>query len=229
MYAVRNRVQLILVVGALMVVSLVAACGSSPKTSSSPGATSTTTTRTFGTKYGTFTPTSHSGSSDAVVPIQAEAKAGLVAATHTGSGHFAIEAIDAENHMTDLLVMTVGAYSGTTAFGWGSTKAAVNLKVTATGRWTVKISSISSAPALISPARGKGDAVYLWNGKATNWDIKSTGIGHFAVINQGTSSYDWLVNQVAGYDGYYGTVPVKPGPAVTMIMSDGGAWRITFS
>jgi hypothetical protein len=47
----------------------------------------------------------------------------------------------------------------------------------------------------------------------SNRDIKSTGEGHFAVINEGpaSSSYDLLVNKVGGYDGYGGTVPVKPG------------------
>jgi hypothetical protein len=245
-----NRTRWAVVVGALMVLPFVAACGSSNKTASSsttaaaapttaaptsppttsppPTSAPTTTTTPFDSKYGTFAPTSHSGSSDAVVPIPAGAKAGLVAATHTGSGHFAVEALDAENKMVDLLANEVGAYSGTTAFGFGiSSKAPVNLKVTASSGWTMKISPISSAPVLASPASGKGDAVYLWNGKATNWDIKNTGDGHFAVSNQGSGvlSYDLLVNEVGSY---HGTVPVKSGPAVTMITSD-GTWSITFS
>ncbi len=182
----------------------------------------------FDTKYGSFTPTSHSGSSAAVVPVPAGAKAGLVEATYSGSGHFAVESLDAQNQMDDLLVNHVGAYTGTTAFGFGlSSKPPVNIQVTATGPWTLKISPISTAPNLVSPASGKGDAVYLWNGKATSWAITNQGTGHFAVETEGSGlfSHSLLVNQVGPFNG---TVAAKAGPAVTIITSN-GTWTITFS
>jgi hypothetical protein len=99
----------------------------------------------------TFAPTAQAAS-DSVVPVPAGAKAGLVTATYTGEGNFSIEGLDAQNQTSDLLVNTIGAYTGTTAFGFSFGKAPVNLKVTASGAWTVKIAPVSTGPTLTSPA-----------------------------------------------------------------------------
>jgi hypothetical protein len=163
------------------------------------------------------------------VPVPAAAKAGLVTATYTGDSNFSIEGLDAENQTTsDLLVNTIGNYSGTTAFGFGYGKPPVNLKVTGAGSWTIKISPVSTAPTLASGATGKGDAVYLWKGKATIWTITNTaGQGNFSVSTYGSGliSQDLLVNEIGAY---HGNVPVKGGPAVTTIESD-GTWSITYT
>jgi hypothetical protein len=235
-------------VGAVLgFVALAAACGSTSKSSSSattkaPSAPTTaaptsppttpaptTTTTPFDKKYGTFAPTSQTGSSDGVVPLPAGAKAGLVTATYTGSSNFSIEALDAQNEEVDLLVNTIGNYSGTTAFGLSSLGSApVNLKVTGSGAWTVKTAPISTAPVLASGATGKGDAVYQWTGKATTWTITNAGgTGNFVVSTYGSGliSQDLLVNEIGPY---HGIVPVKGGPAVTTIESD-GTWSITYS
>lgn len=190
-----------------------------------------TTVSPFDKKYGSFAPTAHSGTSDSVVPIPTGAKAGLVTATYAGTANFSIEGLDAENQTTaDLLVNTVGAYSGTTAFGFGlSTTPPVNLKVTATGAWTLKIAPISTAPTLASPATGKGDAVYLWKGKATTWTITNAGgEGNFIVDKNGSGGLFAIPNLVNEIGAYHGSVPVAKGPAVTTIQSD-GTWTITFS
>lgn len=241
----RQRPRWTHLVGVLALAGFVGACGSATKTESesstattTKGATATTaaastttaapattTTTPFDKKYGAFAPTTHQGSADGVVPVPAGAKAGVVAATYSGSSNFSIVGLDANNESTtDLLVNTIGAYTGTTAYGFGLSSGVVNLKVTASGPWTIKISPISSAPALPLPASGKGDAVYLWNGKSTNWAITNQGEGHFAVINNGSGliGYDLLVNELGAYTG---TVPVKSGPAVTTISSD-GTWTI---
>jgi hypothetical protein len=237
------------VAAAALVILLVAACGSSSKsgsgtttapattkpaatTASKPAATpppppAPSITVEFDKKYGTFAATTHSGTSDGVVPIPGAAKAGLVTAAYSGSSNFVIGTLDAQNTSTELLVNTIGAYSGTTAFGFGlSSSQSVNLKVTASGPWTVKIAPISTAPKLTSPASGKGDAVYLWDGKATTWTITNDGQGNFVVTTHGSGLFgdDLLVNEIGAY---HGSVPVTAGPAVTTIQSD-GTWRITF-
>jgi hypothetical protein len=161
------------------------------------------------------------------VPIPAAAKAGLVKATYSGSRNFAIESLNAQNTTTGLLVNTIGSYSGTTVFGFGlSQSRSVRLKVTASGAWTIRISPISTAPKLKSPASGKGDAVYLWDGKATTWTITNKGTRNFIVENYGSGlfGHDLLVNEIGAYRG---SVPVKAGPAVTTILSS-GTWRISF-
>jgi hypothetical protein len=244
----RIRPWLMYVGAGIAVISLTAAgCGSSTKSSSSSKTTTSPTTATpapttaapaptapppttspFDKKYGSFAPTAQSGTSDGVVPVPAGAKATLVTATYAGTGNFSIEGFDAQNQTTsDLLVNTIAAYSGTTAFGFGFGAAPVSLKVTATGPWTIKIAPISTAPTLASPATGKGDAVYLWKGKATTWAITNTGQGNFIVDNNGSGEFTSpnLVNEIGNY---HGSVPVTSGPAVTTIQSD-GTWSITFS
>jgi hypothetical protein len=162
-----------------------------------------------------------------VVPIPAGAKAGLVTATHAGSGNFVIEGLDAQNQSSgELLVNTIGSYKGTTAFGFGITgNPPKNLKITASGPWTIKLAPISTAPKLASPATGGGDAVFLWTGDASTWAITNAGKGNFVVLNNGSSDFgpDLLVNEIGAY---HGSVPVTAGPAVTTIQSD-GIWSIT--
>lgn len=223
-------------------VSIETACGSSSsksaattttnttpstQTGGSGGASSSSTTSDLNKKYGTFAAATHQGTSDGVVAIPAAAKAGLVTARHSGSSNFAIEGLTAQNSTGELLVNTIGAYTGTTAFGFDvSGNSPVKLKVTASGPWAIKISPISTAPVVKSPARGKGDAVHLWEGKATTWAITNRGQGNFAVINHGSGLLgdDLLVNEIGAY---HGSVPVQDGPAVTTITSD-GTWTITF-
>jgi hypothetical protein len=185
------------------------------------------TRRLFAKKYGRFAAVTRTGSSDGLVPIPRAAKAGLVRATYSGSGNFIVESLDARNETNDLLVNTIGAYSGTTVFGFGlSSSRSVRLKVTASGRWTIRVAPIASAPQLKSPASGKSDKVYLWDGKATTWRITNRGSGNFVVQTYGSGLFgdDLLVNEIGAYRG---SVPVKAGPAVTTIVSD-GTWRITF-
>jgi hypothetical protein len=181
----------------------------------------------FDKKYGTFAPRTGKGTSDGVMPIPRAAKAGLVKATYSGSRNFVVESLDARNQTTGLLVNTIGKYVGTTAFGFGLSRArSVNLKVTASGPWTIRVTPISTAPKLKSPASGKGDAVYQWVGKATIWTITSRGTHNFVVENYGSGlfGHELLVNEIGAY---HGSVPVKAGPAVTTIMSS-GTWRISF-
>jgi hypothetical protein len=146
----------------------------------------------------------------------------VVTATYTGTSSFSIVAQPTGEGLVD----TTGPYTGTTAFGFGQSPP-VSLKVTATGPWTIKISPVSTAPILTSGATGKGDAVYQWTGKATTWTISNTGgAGSFTVINHGSGVFgdDQLVIMIGTY---HGSVPVKAGPAVTTIQSD-GTWSITF-
>lgn len=202
-------------------------------TTTASGATPTTAapnspTAEFDKKYGSFAATSHSGSSDEVVPIPSGLKAGLVTATYSGTSNFQIVALDGSNEMVDLLVNEIGAYSGTTALGLGlsSSRMPISLQVTASGPWTIKISPISTAPALTSPAQGQGDAVYLWTGKATTWTFAHQGQSNFIVTNHGSGilSYDLLVNEIGPFNG---TKAVKAGPAVTAIKAN-GPWSITY-
>lgn len=174
--------------------------------------------------YGTFDPVSASGSGDDIVALPEGATAGIATASYTGSGNFAISVIDANNESTgELLVNTIGAYSGTTVYGINALGDGVNLKITASGPWELTLSPVSAAPAL--PESGSGDGVYLYDGDAASATIDYTGDSNFAVLEEtGESlSFGLLVNEIGAYSG---TVPVSAGPSVISITSSGD-WTIS--
>jgi len=175
-------------------------------------------------QYGTFEPVELSGTGDSVIPVPMGGTVGVVTATHSGSANFAIAGLDANNQSTgDLLVNTIGAYSGTTAYGLSSMGEAVNLKVTADGAWSVTITPASAAPVLESPATGAGDAVFLYDGGAESWALTHSGSSNFTVIQYGAMFPNLMVNEIGTYEG---TVPVEAGPAVVTVGADGD-WTIT--
>src|SRR5262249_42562126 len=160
---------------------------------------------------------------DSVINLPTGATAGLVKATAGGSSNFVIEELNSNNHQVGLLVNVIGAYQGTTAWGFDFGRAA-KLQVTASGPWTIRLSPIGSAPVLAKSNAGKGDSVYLWLGRAANWAIMNKGQENFVVTTEGGGTFgsNLLVNEIGNYRG---VVPVEAGPAVTIIASD-GTWTI---
>jgi hypothetical protein len=115
--------------------------------------------------FGSFTPVTKSGTGDNLVTLPAGATAGMVTATHDGSSNFSISVLDAKNASTgQLLVNTIGAYKGTSVYGFNSLGDGVTLQITADGPWSLKIAPISVAPRLA--ATGAGDEVFLYDGSA---------------------------------------------------------------
>ncbi|MBI4898863.1 MAG: TM2 domain-containing protein [Actinobacteria bacterium] len=180
--------------------------------------------KTFTDQFGTFAAISKSGSGSSVIPVPSGAKAGILTATYSGSANFVISVLDANNQSTgDLLVNTIGKYSGTTAFGLSSFGGEpAKFKIEASGPWTVNIQSIASAPALALPATDKGDKVFIYTGQADSWAITNNSKGNFVVTLDGKMP-DLLVNEIGNYSG---TVPVTRGPAILSVQSD-GAWTIS--
>ena len=178
----------------------------------------------YDAKYGTFAPVDQSGTGDSVIAIPAGAKAGVVTATHQGSANFAVNVLDASNQPTgDLLVNTIGNYSGVTAFGLNDLgNPGTNIQIKADGAWTIKITPISSAPALTLPDGATGDQVYKYDGAAGNWAFTNQGQGNFAVIQYGGAMPNLAVNEIGAYTG---TVPMFAGPTVVIVKSDGN-WTV---
>ena len=132
--------------------------------------------------------------------------------------------LDENNGMTgDLLVNTIGAYSGTAAYGITAFGDGARLQVTADGAWELTIAPIASAPELA--ANGTGDAVYLYGGDAGAAAMTHDGGSNFAVIehNDDLFSMGLLVNEIGSYSG---TVPLGAGPSVITVTADGG-WTIS--
>ncbi len=174
--------------------------------------------------FGDFSTVKKSGRGDSVVKLPAGVGAALVSAKHTGSSNFAIETLDDSNQEQDLLVNTIGKYSGTTLLA-DTDQPPKSLRITADGSWTLKLSPVSHAPAMTASTSGRGDAVLIYKGAAADFAITNKGSSNFAVqaYSDGTSTgSDLLVNEIGNYKG---TVPVSDGPLIIFIQSD-GRWTI---
>ncbi|WP_424446365.1 NINE protein [Microbacterium sp. CH-015] len=173
--------------------------------------------------WGEFTPVEQSGSGDSLTTLPEGAAGGIVTATHSCQRNFAISVLDASNASTgELLVNTIGAYSGTTAWGINAFGEGARLQVTADGDWTITISPMGAAPTLASA--GIGDAVFLYDGGAAALAATHDGQSNFAIIEETSEAFHMglLVNEIGAYSG---TVPVAAGPSVIEVTADGN-WTL---
>lgn len=174
--------------------------------------------------YGTFVPVTQTGTGDSLITLPVGAKAGVVSATYQGGDNFSITVLDAANQSTgQLLVNTIGAYTGTTAYGFNAMSVGVTLQVSGSGSWTVIVSPVSAVPAL--PTSGSGDGVFLYSGAATRLTAAYGGSGNFAVLEETGDAFHYglLVNEIGAYSG---TVPLSAGPSVISVTADGN-WTTT--
>ena len=153
-------------------------------------------------------------------------KAGLVSATHDGSSNFALSVLDASNAPTgQLLVNTIGAYKGTTAYGFNALGTGTTIQVKADGNWTITISPVSTAPALVPS--GAGDGVFLYSGSASKLTATHDGSRNFNVIEETGKAFNFglLINEIGAYSG---TVPLSSGPSVIVVGAN-GTWTLQAS
>lgn len=167
--------------------------------------------------FGTFEPITQQGTGDSIIELPGSV--GMVTATHNGARNFVIQVLDANNESTgDLLVNTIGAYSGQTAFGINAFGDGARVQITADGAWDLTIAPLAAAPEL-APA-GSGDAVFLYDGDAGALAASHAGERNFVVIEEtaGMFSMGLLVNTIGAYSG---TVPLSAGPSVITVQADG--------
>jgi hypothetical protein len=174
--------------------------------------------------YGTFEAVTTSGTGKSVVTLPAGVPAAMVTAQHSGQSNYALNILDATNQPTgDLLVNTIGNYSGTTAYGMNAFGGdPVSLQVEADGQWTITIAPLATAPELAVPYQGAGDGVFRYLGGATQWTFTHAGSSNFAVIQYGGIMPGLLVNEIGQFQG---TVPVTGGPSIVTVTAD-GAWTV---
>lgn len=171
--------------------------------------------------WGTFDPVTQSGAGDSVLTLPATAA--IVTATHDGGSNFALTVLDAANQSTgELLVNTIGGYSGTTVYGFNSFSEPKSLQIMADGTWTITIAPVASAPALAGS--GTGDAVMLYDGDVATLTAAHQGSSNFVVFEETGAAFSMglLVNEIGAYSG---TVPLSSGPSVISVMADGG-WTL---
>lgn len=174
--------------------------------------------------FGTFAPVSQTGPGDNLVTLPTGATAGIVTLTHDGTSNFAVTVLDAANGSTgQLLVNTIGAYSGVTTYGFNSFgEPGVTLQITADGNWTLTMAPISTASALVGS--GVGDGVFLYDGDAGKLAATHDGSSNFVVMEETDKAFSMglLVNEIGAYSG---TVPLSSGPSVITVGAD-GSWTL---
>jgi hypothetical protein len=197
-----------------------------PTTATSSTATSATTLATSSTasvapKPAAAKPATYTGRGDRVIKIKKpETGAALVKiANRGGSSNFVVQ--DAAEEQ--LLVNTIGPYSGTVLLDKEDGQNTTKLKVQSDGSWSITVSPLLSAPQFTSKSSGKGDAVVVYTGSAGTITMTHSGKENFVVTAYGgDGSQDLLVNEIGRYNGQN---TVNDGPVLLEINAD-GAWTL---
>ena len=153
-------------------------------------------------KWTTFATQTYSGSGDSVLELPKALKAGIIKFTHDGERNFAVWNLNTSLEHNDLLVNTIGEYSGTRTFGLNfMSKKTKALEITADGNWTAVVSPMNSAPKFTGAGAGEG-VFKVSLKKKPLWKFSHDGERNFAVweycTNGGT---DLLVNTIGTYSG----------------------------
>jgi hypothetical protein len=147
----------------------------------------------------------------------------MLSATHSGSGGFAVTALDAGGQTVGLLGNGYGRYRGTLMLD-GDDEAPPALKVRATGAWKLVIRDARRAPLWRGAASGTTSTVLQVGPESVppltpiRYDHK--GRSNFVVRSYGGGSWDLLVNDIGKVSGET-TVPA--GTRFIEIVAD-GAW-----
>lgn len=149
-------------------------------------------------------PKEYAGAGADVVTISKRGTGPQVAViTHVGWSNFAVHTLDSTMDSTDLLVNTIGNYSGTVLFDASSRGGeSTALKITADGPWTVKLLPLTSVRSFdgSAPMTGRGDEVFAYTGAAKAAAFTHDGSSNIAVKFYGTRN-DLLINEIGPYSG----------------------------
>jgi hypothetical protein len=152
-----------------------------------------------------------------------EDAAAIAAITHSGASNFAVWAVDASGNQTDLLVNTIGSYSGTLLFDEQGGSHTDAFEVEADGSWTITINPVTEAFRWngSETLSGSGDDVVILDPASSG--LKSTtlthsGEGNFAVWIYSPSGTDLAVNEIGQFSG---EVLIADGAFLIEVTADG--------
>jgi hypothetical protein len=169
-----------------------------------------------------------SGKGDSIVPLtlpDGAGEPGIATLVYSGSDNFIVSSLDSSLQEQDLMVNTIGHYSGTVLFNVESGTDATKLQVQTSGAWKITLHSIRSLREFDgASASGRGDDVLIYRGAAGAAAITNTGSGNFVIWEYGDDS-NLLVNEIGKYNG---TVVMGAGPALVEVNSTGN-WTINVS
>lgn len=229
----RERSKSILRAGALLcsTLLLLGACGGDRGTGSSTSAqagTTGTTRATTTTSPFEFTERIElSGSGDDVVDLEIPGgEPAILIISYRGSGNFAVWTNDSYGDQLDLVVNTIGTYSGVRPINLAEGEEVSFLEITAEGSWAITAAPLFYADTIPASGdySGRGDDVLL--------DLESTGASRATITHSGTDNFaiwvygdetDLIVNEIGRYQG---TVLVPAGTILWDITAD-GTWAIS--
>lgn len=154
----------------------------------------------------------------------------IAAATHTGGANFAIVTLSEAGEQNDLLVNTIGNYSGTVLFDEQDGQHSVAFEVTADGPWTITVRPVTEARSWDGETAlvGASDDVVRVDPAVSGLltaDVSHSGAGNFAIIAYGGGPFgqELLVNEIGAYNG---EVLIGDGTFLLEVAAD-GSWSIT--
>jgi hypothetical protein len=142
-------------------------------------------------------PVVYEGSGDDVIDVESFELPMVATIEHQGSSNFALLSYG-ESDNRDLLVNTIGDYSGTRPLNFIDDPS--EFEITADGSWTITITSLLEQPTLAETTTGTGDEVLFVDTGSGRLTLTHDGDSNFAVFAYG-STRDLLVNEIGGYEG----------------------------
>ena len=168
--------------------------------------TDTQTPKPSETPSETPNPFALSGHGDSVVDVQKPDTAGpaIAVITYHGGSNFVVWNYDATGNQLNLLVNTIGTYTGTVPIDFLQDEQTARFKIKAGGPWNIDLLPLNQArqAAVPSTVNGYGDDVLLLTGGTAD-ELKvdaSQAQENFVIWAYGTQR-DLLVNDIAPYTG----------------------------
>jgi len=172
-------------------------------------------------------PLSFSGKGDQVLDINKWDGAAIMDVKYTGGGNFVIWNYDSAGEKIDLLVNTIGSYSGKVPLDFMTGEATARLQIESSGTWTITISPLSlnviNVVQVPGTYQGSGDDVVGLDGTPDTGTFSTQTHDNFVVWSySSTGGKDLLVNEIGPYSG----TKVMDKNTFLLVISSGGAWSM---
>lgn len=176
------------------------------------------------TALGTFEEITYTGSGDDVITLENPGYPVIMDITYSGESNFIVHSVDSYGEDVDLLVNTVGSYSGTVT-DYTDYSDVTMLSVNSSGEWSITVKPMDSMLELVNGQSYTGDGVYyIETDELTTLTITNSGESNFIVRGIGISDTDLLVNDIGDYSG---TV-IWTEPWSFLIVLSEGTWTVSW-
>lgn len=166
-----------------------------------------------------------SGNGDDVITINPVGPA-IVDIEYSGGSNFIVQNYDSGGQLIDLLVNTIGSYSGRIEMDFIVGQDTSMIQVQASGPWSITITPYQDAPlemiSVPGTYQGNGDNILYLIGDASIAEFEASGDSNFIVWSAGDSK-ELIVNEIAPYSG---TV-IIPGAPILLIIRAEGNWTVS--